>query len=386
MTLARKILVPSLLVLGGALASCAFLFVAERRIDRRLLNLLPPLDTSAAIADSQKLSVLHSRLVGIDGYLDQRSASEIAFGAPAMWEQVRRVELEIGLANLGSFFEQVDSLLSDPTCRAALDRDRTAGVEAPRLGLSRHRTNVLCAQALVDFDRPEGSSAAAKRLGQALDLIRLGDDGSLMGYLVSNVEEAIVLEAIQQILLCPHRDIDAIQQELEGRLSLMAREQRAESALLRDLAEFRARLRPGRNQGWGVSVCSLGDLMEEARLANCWEESLRIVRASGAESREHVDKFLEKNGCDHGRGLLDVAHLSHICRLRAELAQAALALAGPLRSRAGSATHPPQESSESFRIVESNDHVELCAESALAALQVKPGDPGAYLLCWTIPR
>jgi hypothetical protein len=36
--------------------------------------------------------------------------------------------------------------------------------------------------------------------------------------------------------------------------------------------------------------------------------------------------------------------------------------------------------------VEAGDHVELRAEDALAALEMKPGDPGAYLLSWTIPR
>jgi hypothetical protein len=372
----KKFLVPLLLAaVAVVLGTCAFLFVGERRVDARMSRLVKPIDSSAQVSE-----ILHSRLVGIDAYLDQRARARDAFGAPGMWTPDRRTELEQGLASLGTFFEQVDDLLSDPSCRHVLEKGTIAAVDAPRLGLSRHRTNVLCAKALVEFDRPDGSRSAAKRLGQALDMIRLGDDGRLFGYAVSNAEECIVLQALQKILLRPDGDVAAINEVLGDRLDRIARDNRAETALSRDLADFRERSRPLAERGWMAPWRGIGELMEGRRLANCWEESFRLVQGSNPESRRSLDAFVDRQGCEQGRFPLSFANDSHVFRTRVELAHAALDLAEQLRNPATPSTSSP------FHVVEAGDHVELRAEDALAALEVEPGDPGAYLLCWTIPR
>ncbi len=183
-----------------------------------------------------------------------------------MWMPDRRAELAQGLASLGTLFEQVDELLSDPACQDVLSTGAIAAVDAPRLGLSRHRTNVLCAKALVELDGPGGSHAGAKRLGQALDMIRLGDDGRLFGCVVSNAEECIVLQALQRMLLCPDGDVSAMNAVLGGRLDRIARDHRAETALSCDLADFQGRSRPLAERGWIAPWRGIGELMERRRL------------------------------------------------------------------------------------------------------------------------
>jgi len=239
---------------------------------------------------------------------------------------------------------------------------------------------VLCAKALVELDGPGGSHAGAKRLGQALDMIRLGDDGRLFGCVVSNAEECIVLQALQRMLLCPDGDVSAMNAVLGGRLDRIARDHRAETALSCDLADFQGRSRPLAERGWIAPWRGIGELMERRRLANCWEESFRLVQAPSPESRKSLEAFVDRDGCTNGRLPLNLANDSHVFRTRAELAHAALDLAEQLKNPAAPSTSSP------FHVVEAGDHVELRAEDALAALDVKPGDPGAYLLCWTIPR
>jgi hypothetical protein len=377
-------------VLSGALAVCvAWLALdsVERRVDARVLALRERLSGPALRSEPERFGVLHARVRAVDAYLEQKTGRRESFGAPWTWGPEHRPELARDLASLGSFFEQVDSLLDDAQTRWVLAHEGYSP-DTPRHGSSRHRTNVLCAQALVDFDRADGSRDGAKRLGEALDLIRLEDDGRTMGYLISAAEEDIVLEALRRVLQEGRADPCEIREELGARLDRISRPDRVEIALSGEidgaLVYFDARGTRSAAYPWA----RLESCIARSRLADGAEECMRRARAVGERSRERQKSEDESALALYVDAWLNMADYSHVYLARCDLARRAVDLAIELKGAEGVHSAPPIDRFSGSPIHEETTDrgVEIRSDGALAALQRKPGEPGSELLCWSIPR
>jgi hypothetical protein len=394
----RKILASSLLILGGAAAGIfAFIAWADRHVDTRLSELKRELGHPVFAPHPRQGQILLARLVVLDADLEQRIPSQDGFGSPGKWGPDRRAELEKGLASLGSFLEQVDTLLVSSECREYLERGLAAGKECPWLVSSRHRTNVLCAQALVEFEGPGGSAAAANRLGQALDLISLEDDRSFGGYLVSTANEDIVLLALKRMILDPRAQVHAIREKLHDRLERIVEPARFEWALRADLDHSFEMARVFAEKDWPSPLEPIGELLEKHRLADCLQETIALSRMSGVESQHRLYDAGKDVRNSEGRQWaqsgfwLPMADQSHLIRVRRSLALAALDVAtrmGDSQDTAASLATLPCDpyTGKPFRIDEKDGGFEVRADDALAAISKKPGQPGTELLCWTIAR
>jgi hypothetical protein len=229
--------------------------------------------------------MVRARLTAIDAYLDQHAKAREGFAVPAMWGPEHQAELEQGFESLGSFFEQVDSLLDDDTCRFALAHGEIVSDLGPMLSLSSHRTNVLCARALTEFEGPDGSRLAARRLGQALDLIRLGDDGRDLGYLISTTEEDRVLSALRRLLADERADGLAFRRELDDRLERISRVDRVESVLSNSVAEYVECERGHSESSWAKPWSRYEQWRERNRVSEGLATSVQLARTTGVNSR-----------------------------------------------------------------------------------------------------
>lgn len=376
-------------VLWAALAATlawAGLILVERRVDARVLALRERLAGRALRAGPERFGVLGARVRAVDAYLEQKTGGRESFGAPWTWGPEHRPDLALDLASLGSFFEQVDSLLEDAQAKWVLAHEGYSP-DTPRLGPSRHRTNVLCAQALVDFDRAEGSRDGARRLGQALDLIRLQDDGRTMGYLISAAEEGIVLEALRGVLQAGRADVCEIREELGAKLDRISRPGRVEIALSGEIGGalefFDARGTRSAAYPWA----RLESCIARSYLADGAEECLMRTRALGKRREPHGSEG-ESASAVYVDSWLNIADNSHLFLARCDLARRAVDLAIELKGAEGVRSAPPIDRFSGSPIHEETTDraIEIRSDGALAALQVKPGDPGSYLLCWSIPR
>lgn len=362
---------------------------AESRVDARIAAVATQLHAPPPSLLDSTFWIVRSRVTAIDAYLEQKSKARDGLGVPAMWDSERRAELERGLASLGSFFEQVDALLEEQQCKFVLENGLVTSVDPPLLSQSRHRTNVLCARAFVDLDGPDGPRAAAKRLGQALDLIRLADDGRSMGYSISVAEEGIVLCALHRIVEDGGADGAAIRAELDRRLERLASDGRASKVMSNDVADFAEYDRRRGEPSWAMPWKRVERLVARGQLAYGLETAVRLLHASGKDSRslhESVRQATLTLGGDfaYARGWMGVADTSHLQLVHVDLARRALDLAAH-RENAGK---PPMDrySGNPLHEAETDRGIELRADGALAALNKKPTDSGAQLLSWTIPR
>ena len=366
------------------------LWAAESRVDARIAALTTRLAPRPHPEfDPAMFWIVKARIAAIDAYLDQRAPAREGLGIPSMWELSRRAELEKSLNSLGSFFEQVDTLLEEPQCKFVLENGLVTSAEPARLGRSRHRTNVLCARAMFDFEVSGASRAAAERLGQALDLIRLDDNGRLIGYSIATAEEKIVLFALQRMLESGRAEGAVFREVLDDRLARLGSDARASDVLRNQVSDFAEYDAKRGTPSWLTPWSRIGRLMDRRRLALGFETSLRLLSASGKESRSLSDSA-HRTRRDFGDDFvwawasIMAADNSHWNLIHVDLARRALELA----ANRGAIGSPPIDrySGSPLHEKEKDQRVELRSDGALAAFHKQPTDRGAELLCWTIPR
>jgi hypothetical protein len=381
---ARVIVLSAVLAAGVGWSGLNLL---ERRVDARVLELCDRLAGPEPRSGGDMFGVLHARVVAVDAYLQQKAGRVSSIGAPCTWGPEQRRDLERDLASLGSFFEQVDGVLDDPQAKWVLGHEGYFP-EAPILGMSRRRTDVLCARALVDFDRADGSRDGARRLGQALDMIRLGDDGQSFGYLVSAAEEDIVLGALHLVLEQGRADAQTIREELGARLERISRADRVEIVLSGDIVGAMNYLDVRETRSAVYPWSRLESCIERSRLADGIEESLRLAGANGARAWEFLDGSHSPATAAYVQGWFQIAKDSHLFLAQRDLARRALDIAAELKRAETVRSAPPVDRFSGSPIHEetSDRRVEIRSDGALAALQRKPGQPGSELLCWSIPR
>jgi len=360
------------------------LWTADRRVSDRIEMLKSELRAPTYIADPSVWRMIRAPLTATDAYLDRHSQWREGFAAPAMWQPERRAELERGFQSLGTFFEQVDSLLDDVTCRSVLDHGEIVSELDPMPGLSRHRTNVLCARALTEFEEPDGSRLAARRLGQALDLIRLGDNGREIAYMTSTAEEDIVLSALRQLLADDRADGAAFQRELDDRLERVSREDRVEAVLKSSVELYLESERWRSEASWARPWTRYEAWRERRRVSEGLAMSIELARTDNLKSRALFMKgdAMDRPACVNG--WMIIADSFHLHELHLDLARRALALAADRETRG--APTVDRYTGGFFQERPTERGIALCAASAMAAQDIGNSDSRARLLTWTIPR
>jgi hypothetical protein len=164
----------------------------EKEISR-VRSLTPENGARAAPSADQKR--LEGRLAELDAELDRIAPADLGIGAPWMWAAGHREELA-GLAVMvrPALIEIVE-----------LSRERRRGLEVGRhasLLRSRHRTNLMCASALVEDD----GETAAQWLVDALAVAAAEDDGSIIAGILVTSNVSIVVSATR--LLSERADFD----------------------------------------------------------------------------------------------------------------------------------------------------------------------------------
>lgn len=187
--------------------------------------------------------VFFRRLEGLDVWLERRAPSRAGLGAPWRWQPSEAERLAEELQPLATFFHEIKRILDEPACREALGEgarlarlaplfEATAEellVDTPKLAAARNWSNLLCARAVVAARRPETREEAPRRLGQALDLAHLIDDGTYYGLFIRTMGTDITLLALQT-LLAEGVDASLLRSALDERLARAVRPEACELA------------------------------------------------------------------------------------------------------------------------------------------------------------
>ncbi|MFN0008145.1 MAG: hypothetical protein ACKVXR_09580 [Planctomycetota bacterium] len=338
----------------------------EARIDERLGRIRQATRFSRE-PRSPETRELVARLEAIDRWVVENASDD---GLPPPWlrdaEDV--VDLPEKLEAMAPFFQQVDVLTDSEACTRILADDERLDMPTRRLFLARMCTNLLCAQAWFDQHVEGDSAAAARRLGQALDIARLGDDGSMIGFMIDLANEQYVLLAVQQVFLKPQHDARVFHEALECRLARIDDPDRLRRTLVLEFEEFRARV-PGRN---------LLGLVRELQCIETLERALALAGATGAESEAGLPALEAQSG-DYAFTYGSAVKCWQLARTHAELGRAALAVAA--RSEAPLPIDP--HTNRPFARETTAEGERISSPEAIATL----GDPSEpYLLSWTLPR
>lgn len=311
---------------------------------------------------------LYARLDGIDRWVRDNAVVGDRPHSPWLQSAEDVVDSPGGLEPLEPFFEQVDALASSEACRKFLERDEYLSMPTRRLLLARTCTNLLCERAWIDQCVVGDGVAAARRLGQALDLARLGDDGSAIGFMIDIANEQIVLSATQVILLDPRCDARVLHEALDAKLARMRDPDRLRRTLVQEFETFREHV-PGR---------STVRLENELRYLEALERALDLAELHGSEA----EAALRPSGSaadPYASAVSGIVKSWHLARTRTELGRAALALAAGI-----DAPLPTDPYSNAPFVRETTPSGErICSPAAIATL----GDSNQpYLLVWTLPR
>lgn len=349
---------------AGAFAAYASL---ENRIETRLEALrasTPDLESTRS-PESRELS---ARLDAIDRWVRENTTLDDHFASPWLLAAEDVVDLPGRLDRMGPFLERVDVLTSSDACRRSLDRGEYLEMPTRRLMFARTRTNLLCARAWVDQRVAGDAPAAARRLGQALDLARLGDDGRAIGLLIDIASEQIVLSTIQEILLDPRCDAKVLHEELDARLARMRDPVRLRRTLILEVKTFQEHV-----QGKGFA-----SLVHELRYLEALERALALARLSGIGANTAI-RSSELALDRYDSALRPTVQSWHLARTRTELGRAALAVAA--RSDAPLPIDPYSDGPFVRETTPSGERIS--SPAAIASL----GDASQpCLLSWTLPR
>jgi hypothetical protein len=311
---------------------------------------------------------LAARLDAIDRWVRDNTTPGDPFGPPWLKAAEDVVDLPMRLDRMGAFFEQVDVLTSSEGCQEALERGVTLDMPTRRLMLARTRTNLLCARAWIDHRVGGDTAAAARRLGQALDLARLGDDGRAIGLLIDIANEGTVLSATQEILRDPSCDAKILRGQLDARLARMRDPERIRQSLILDFMAFREQV-----HGKGIVA-----LVHELRYLEALDHAMALVDLPGAKVAPVIQSY-EGSPNRYDAAWCAIMKNWHFARTHAELGRAALALAA--RSEESLPIDP--YSNEPFAREATADGVRISSPAAIRSLG-NPSQP--RLLSWTLPR
>jgi len=361
----------SLFVLGSLAALGAGAYATYESLEDRIETRLGVLraSTSDLVPDrSSEAHDLSARVDAIDRWVRDNTTKDDPFGPPWLKSAEDVVDLPQRLDRMGDFFGQVDALTESEGCRKILERGVYLDMPTRRLMFSRTRTNLLCARAWVDQRVAGDSAAAVRRLGQALDLARLGDDGRAIGLLIDVTNEQIVLFATQETLRDPRCDKALLHEQLDARLARMHDPDRLRRALFLDFTSLQERI-----HGKGVV-----GLVHELRYLDGLERAMALANVPGIEA-EPVVRSLENSSNRYDSAWCATVRSWHLARTQSELARAALALAA--RSEDPLPLDP--YSHEPFVRETTPDGERISSPPAIRSMG-GPEHPG--LLSWTLPR
>lgn len=146
-------------------------------------------------------------LLDLDQQIEERVPSDSALAAAWMWSDAHRSALAGIVDAVRLEIERVRILAARAPLLPPL---MNFGQCSPHLHSMRHRTNLLCASALVDAD--------PTRLCDALDILRACDDGSLISGALRHANAMIVLTAVRALVLDPRVDTEQLWCEIDSRL------------------------------------------------------------------------------------------------------------------------------------------------------------------------
>jgi hypothetical protein len=240
-----------------------------------------------------------------------------------LWAPELRAELAETLAPLDTYFAAIDGVL-DPYILCGLE-EPPEETPLPRQVVSRELTTLLCGKAVLAAAQPDGSTEAVRRLEQALSLLDLEDDGSLVALAFRARLVGVVLDAVRTVAASEAVDAAALQQALEPALARVAANDRCGRGLRTDFLRFADALEPGH--------CPRGcDLAAHPHSIGTWQTFLALGDYREAFDRAERPYFVPPAPNDAGGsvrgGLLDSTLLVEIHqRGRVAVARAGLALA-----------------------------------------------------------
>ena len=196
-------------------------------------------------------------------------------GAPWRWALEHEEWLHETADQVEPILARVDSMLASRKVRRILADDGSYAGKPSRgtsLGKMRYWANLQCASALSKARR-EQYELAAIRLASALDLARLMNEQTAIGGIIQSVADNIALDAAARILQEQPSASICLQEELEGRLVSLSRDDWSMDAYWSDIVcsfrTIRKALRsPGPYSARFRSVVELDDLisaLEQAR-------------------------------------------------------------------------------------------------------------------------
>lgn len=148
----------------------------------------------------------------------EQDTTRLAPWSPRSWNEEHQRRIAAYLPTREPLFRAVDELFDTPGLRRALSRGEPLSREwTCSLYVQRHLTNLLCARAVI---LAHGGTwiGSARRLGQALDLVPLLDDGTEMGRVIGSANASIAADCIQWLLEEPATSARTFADALEPRL------------------------------------------------------------------------------------------------------------------------------------------------------------------------
>jgi hypothetical protein len=304
---------------------------SRRHLERELAARVGELRTQSDLPEPDPRAQVWSRrvvphLAGLDRWLTAQPAFDEVAINPGRWALEQRPGLAETLAALDPYFSEIDAILADEPLESWSLGTSAGAAQAPSLATLRRQTNLLCGRAILAADRPGGSAEAIHRVEQALLLLDLGDDGSLIAHMIRQAMQGIVLMALRSLTTGGNVDAVALQRAIEPALARAADGDRCQQALRKDLLHFAGALEASANQrGLTVAVFPHVDLWRGIQILDQHAAVLDVANWPYAELRALRD-------ADRSEGLDRWSELSLLIldideNGRVEVARAGLALA-----------------------------------------------------------
>ena len=301
-----------------------------------------------------------ARLDELDAWLD--GPGEWGEPLPDWLDNRKRTTLARRLEPFEPFFEQVTALLAEPYCAQALAngesfayrtsiRAQTTDYDVyatPSIDRAGRWIDLLCADAVLRVGLGEGSPRTIRSLAQALDLLRLLDDGTLIGTQKVAELELGVLLSVRKVAPGPRVDPVLMRSEIERRLGVLGSELRVWSALKDEVSHrveiaevlLRESGRPDEDHWLGELDCSRSRLVKRTLDVTYVQDELRSASVLCAR----LDAFPDSYALRH---LVDAVEVLHTLDVYAQLARIALSI-NEYRSEEGEFPQYYSDTWESF--------------------------------------
>lgn len=226
----------------------------EARIDAAVERATAQLDASRPIsAESKRAAELLDEL---DARIAECAGSDDTIAPPWTWHPAFDAGLRSRLAPLGPFLDAAAEVHGSDAVAHVLEHGHRLDRRTSLLW-SRERTNVLCAQAIVDA-RDGRSEAAAERIAQALELARADFEPTGWELGMNSISSRIVFDGLRCMLLEGRVDPAILDARLASVFESAARSPSLDECLRGDaLATLaadweRSEWRPGPVERWNL--------------------------------------------------------------------------------------------------------------------------------------